>query len=229
MEDTIYVIGHKNPDVDAICSAIAYSSLKEALGQKHYVPARCGNINTRISTILEHFDVAPPTFIGDVTPRVHDIMIPSEKVFKITAKSTYAEALEIIDTHDIRALPIVDEKNRATGLISIFQLGEYFIPNPSQPKRMRIVNTSVKAIVHALDAEVINLSEESRIEELFIRVAVMDEKSFADFSQKEGTPEESIVIVGDRSDIQERAIELGIRILVITGPGWKVNRADFWL
>ncbi|MEY2879516.1 MAG: hypothetical protein RLZZ15_1896 [Verrucomicrobiota bacterium] len=50
-----YVVGHRNPDADAICSAIAYAAYKEARGERGYVAARCGNSNARIDTILARF------------------------------------------------------------------------------------------------------------------------------------------------------------------------------
>ena len=50
-----YIIGHRNPDADAICSAIAYAAYKEARGEKGHVAARCGNSNARIDTILGRF------------------------------------------------------------------------------------------------------------------------------------------------------------------------------
>ncbi|MGB0183835.1 MAG: DHH family phosphoesterase [Opitutales bacterium] len=73
-ESPIYVLGHKNPDADAICSALAYSAYKHAMGEKNYVAARCGNTNPRIDAILEHFQLPVPVFLGDVTPRIEAIM-----------------------------------------------------------------------------------------------------------------------------------------------------------
>ena len=69
-----YIIGHRNPDADAICSAIAYAALKEAQGHQGYVAARCGNTNARIDTILAKFKQPAPVYITDVTPRVKDVM-----------------------------------------------------------------------------------------------------------------------------------------------------------
>ncbi len=74
MPDPIYILGHKNPDADAICSALAYEAYKHAIGETEYIAARCGNSNARIDAILEHFNVPLPRFIGDVTPRVGNIM-----------------------------------------------------------------------------------------------------------------------------------------------------------
>lgn len=217
MHDPIYIIGHKNPDADSICSAIAYSEFKKALGFNNYIAARCGNLNTRINSILNHFNITAPTFIGDVTPRIHDIMTPLDRVQKIQTSSTCAEALKLIDQYDIRALPVVDENNHIEGVVSFFQLGEYFIPKPLDPRKMRSIRTSVEAIVRSLNADVFKLYNESKVEELFIRIGAMATEDFGDFSYREGEPAQSIIVVGNRLDIQEKAIELNVRLLVITG------------
>ena len=90
MPDPIFILGHKNPDADAICSAIAYESYKHAVGEAEYTAARCGNSNARVDAILERFNVPLPRFIGDVTPRVENIM--QTKVRSVTRESTCAEA-----------------------------------------------------------------------------------------------------------------------------------------
>ncbi len=217
MDDPIYIIGHKNPDADSICSAIAYSEFKKAIGYSNYIAARCGNSNARINSILNHFNIQLPLFIGDVTPRIHDIMVPSERVYKLTPGSTCAEALELIDKYDIRALPIINDDKHVEGVVSFFQLGQYFIPQPTQPRKMRLVHTSVEAIVCSLKANPLHLFNETQFEDLFVRIGAMASESFGDFSHKEGDPDQSIVIVGDRTDIQEKAIALNVRLLVITG------------
>ena len=73
--DTTYIIGHKNPDADAICSAIAYAAFKELRGEHGYVAARCGNSNARIDTILQRFHQPLPLYLSDVSPRVRDLMV----------------------------------------------------------------------------------------------------------------------------------------------------------
>jgi len=90
-----YIIGHRNPDADAICSAIAYAAFKEAKGISGFVAARCGNSNARIDTILHRFKQPLPIYISDVTPRVRDLMISD--VVAVCANATCAEALELID------------------------------------------------------------------------------------------------------------------------------------
>lgn len=215
MSDPIYILGHKNPDADAICSAIAYEAYKHAIGQTEYVAARCGNSNARIDAILEKLGLPLPLFIGDVTPRISDIM--HTEVLKVSNESTCAEALELIDTHDVRALPVVDKQNHVEGFVSIFQLGEFFIPKPREPKAMRRVHTSVQSIIRSLNAEVLNSVRPDKLEELSVRIGAMDIRSFGTHHREQDlASQHSIIVVGDRRDIQERCIQLGVRLLVIT-------------
>jgi manganese-dependent inorganic pyrophosphatase len=211
-----YVIGHRNPDTDAICSAISYAAYKEARGEQGYIAARCGNSNARIDTVLQRFRQPLPLYLSDVTPRVRDVMISS--VLSVQPTATCAEALELIDEHDIRILPVTTDNNRVIGSISVFQLGGYFIPRMREPREMRKVHTSLAHIARALKGRVVHMVEPDRPEDLFVRIGAMDVRSFGKFSEKEGiTPEQSIIIVGDRWDIQQRSIQIGVRALVVTG------------
>jgi manganese-dependent inorganic pyrophosphatase len=211
-----YIVGHRNPDADSICAALAYAEYKKARGETDCIAARCGNSNARIDAILQRFETPLPLFLGDVTPRVQDIMVSD--VIKVHAGATCAEALELIDNHDIRILPVVDENDRLEGFISIFQLGEFFIPKLKELKEMRRVHTSIEAIVNSLKAKVLNRAGEDRVEDLFVRVGAMDIRSFGKFAEQEAVPpEKSIIVVGDRWDIQHKSIQIGVRLLVITG------------
>ncbi len=210
-----YVVGHKNPDADAICSAIAYTAYKEAKGERGYVAARCGNSNARIDTILARFHQPLPHYLSDVSPRVHDLMTPS--VVSVAESATCAEALELIDRHHIRVLPVTNTRRKPLGTLSVAHLGSIFIPRVSEPRLMRQVHTSLAAIARALKGHAVHLVGEDKVEDLFVRLGTMDIRSFWSISEREKIPaSQSIIIVGDRRDIQRRAIELGIRALVIT-------------
>ncbi len=213
---TTYIVGHKNPDADAICSAIAYAAFKEARGFTGFVAARCGNSNARIDTILTRFRQPLPLYLSDVTPRVRDVMVTD--VVSVQQNATCAEALELIDRHDVRVLPVVTDENRVIGSVSIFQLGGFFVPRMDEPREMRKVFSSLAHISRALKARVVHSDQADRLEELFVRVGAMDVRSFGTISSGEGVPfEKTIIIVGDRRDIQLRSIELGVRALVVTG------------
>src|SRR3954471_260606 len=210
-----YVVGHRNPDADAICSAIAYAAYKEARGERGYVAARCGNSNARIDTILNRFKQPLPYYLSDVSPRVHDLMTPD--VISVPEDATCAEALELIDRHQIRVVPVVGKRRRAVGTVSLAHLGGVFIPRVSEPRLMRQVHTSLSNIARALKARVLHLTNEEQVEDFYLRLGTMDIRSFWSISEREKIPaNQSIIIVGDRQDVQRRAIDLGIRALVIT-------------
>ncbi|MDA1067015.1 MAG: putative manganese-dependent inorganic diphosphatase [Verrucomicrobia bacterium] len=217
MTEPIYVIGHKNPDADSICSAIAYADFKNKITESNnYVAARCGNSNARIDVILDYFKAPLPKFIGDLTPRLKDIMITDVRSVKPGA--TCIEALEVIDEFDVRALPVLEENGHVHGLISIFEMGEFFVPKIREPRSMRRVVTSVRAIINATNSEILSINEPDKVEEMFVRVGAMDIRSFGKFTDDEKIlPKHSIIVVGDRYDIQSKSIYSGVRLLVITG------------
>ena len=211
-----YDIGHRNPDADAICSAVAYAAYKDAKGIQGYVAARCGNSNARIDTIFHRFKQTLPVYISDVTPRVRDVMVSD--VVTVPLGATCAEALELIDAHDVRVLPVVTDDRRVLGTVSVFQLGGHFVPKLRELREMRKVNSSLAHIARALRARVVHMSDAERLEDLYVRIGAMDVRSFGKFSENENIPaSQSVIIVGDRWDIQQRSIQIGVRVLVVTG------------
>lgn len=211
-----YVIGHKNPDADAICSAIAYAAFKTQRGEPGYVAARCGNTNARIDTILQRFNQPLPLYLSDVSPRVRDLMITD--VVHAQDGATCAEALEIMDRHSVSVLPVVGESRKVIGTVSLAQMGGFFVPHINDPRRMRMVRTSLSRIVRSLKAEFLHAVEETRLEELNVRIGAMDIRTFWKISERENLPPaQSIIIVGDRREVQMRSIEIGIRALIISG------------
>lgn len=216
MSERIHIIGHRNPDADAICSAIGYAALKQHHGDAEYIPARCGNSNARIDAILSRFGQPLPLFIGDVTPRVRDIMV--RDTIQVRPGSICTRALALIDEHDVRMLPVVAADGRLHGSISIFDLGEHFIPRPREERKMRHVHTTIGNIVEALGARVIHTFAPEEQRDFFVRIGAMDIRSFGRYyHDDEELARNSIIIVGDRYDIQQRSIQSGVSMLVISG------------
>ncbi len=218
----IYVVGHKNPDADSICSAIAYAAFKEARGETGYLAARCGNTNARIDAILSRFRTPLPLYLSDVRPRVEDVMVAD--VHSVVETASCAEALEFIDRHGHRLVPVLDAEQKLVGTVTAPQLAHAFLPQIAEPKKMRLVTTDLNSIARTLHAELIFLgADPDRVEELYVRIGAMDIGTFWRMSQEEGIPaDRSIIVVGDRSDVQSKAIDLGVRLLVISG-GRKVH------
>jgi manganese-dependent inorganic pyrophosphatase len=136
----------------------------------------------------------------------------------VQTDATCNDALSMIDELDRRALPVVDGTGKLAGMITIFGLGAYFTPQINNPLDMRRVRSRISDIIRCLKARVVNVREEHEESELFIRVGAMDIRSFDRSAQEKLVPaKSSIVVVGDRWDIQEKCIQLGVRLIVITG------------
>ncbi len=210
-----YVIGHKNPDADSICSALAYAAYKEHRGERGHVAARCGNSNARIDAILARFGQPLPLYLNDVSPRVRDLM--AAEVVSVSSDATCAEALDLLDRHNLRVLPVTGPERRVIGTLALAHLGGIFIPRASEPRLMRQVHTSLDHIARALKARILHAADAGRLEELYIRLGTMATRSFWKVSEQEHIPaDRSLIIVGDRREIQLRALELGVRALIIT-------------
>ena len=93
-----FVIGHKNPDVDSICSAIGYAALKREMGLKNFVAARCGNSNARIDRVLEKFGARLPQMVGDVRLRAKHAM--RRNFISMPADASCFAVMDAIDRHD---------------------------------------------------------------------------------------------------------------------------------
>src|SRR5580765_69931 len=215
----ILVIGHRNPDTDAICSAIGYAEFKRRTGMSEAVAARCGDTNDRIDFVLNTFGVPAPRFVADVSPKVRDVM--QTQVFSVTPEATAAEALALMDDHDIRILPVLDQEHQCRGLLSLYKLSKFLFPAAHRVMESRRVLSSFENLARTLGGKLLFAHEAAREEDLILMIGAM---SLDSFSERLGKyPREKLaVLVGDRSDIQTLAIREGVRVLIVTG-GFKIE------
>ena len=210
----VLVIGHRNPDTDAICSAIGYAEFKRRTGMPVAVAARCGDTNDRIDFVLHTFGMPAPRFVADVAPKVRDVMQP--KVLSVTPDSTAAEALGLMDEHNIRFLPVLDAKRTCRGLLSLFKLSKFLFPAANRLIDSRRVLSSLENLSHTLGGTMLVMQDAEREEDLILMIGAMSLESFAE--RLENYPREKLaVVVGDRCDIQNLAIREGVRVLIVTG------------
>ena len=210
----ILVIGHKNPDTDAICSAIGYAEFKRRTGLEEAVAARCGDTNDRIDFVLETFGIPAPKFVADVSPKISDVM--QRRILSVPPGATAAEALRLMDGKNLRILPVMDAEQKCRGLLSLFKLSKFLFPAVSQGANTREVLSSLDGLAQTLDGQLIVGFDTDREDELILMIGAMGLESFAARLEK-FPPEKCCVIVGDRWDIQNIAIREGVRVLIITG------------
>ncbi len=213
-EGELLVIGHRNPDTDAICSAIGYAEFKRRTGAPHAVAARCGDTNDRIDFVLETFGVPAPRFVADVSPKIRDVM--AAQVVSVPPEATVAEALAVMDDNNIRVLPVLHADRRCAGLISVFKMSKFFLPTPGRLPDSRRVVASVNDLARTLGARIVHSVKPEQEEDLLLMIGAMGQESFFKRLQKYSR-EKLVVVVGDRLEIQDLAIREGVRVLIVTG------------
>lgn len=211
--EKVFVVGHRNPDTDSICSAIAYAALCQKQGRNNVYPGRAGGLNRQTEFVLDFFGQEPPELLTDVFPRLRDVI--GQRPAMIDAEAPLMQALEIMRQRDIRMLPVVDADGGPIGALILKRLTEHiFLPSAGKP--IRQVLSSPSSIQTCLQASVISLFDGEQTTELDLFVGAMSVESFR--KRLEGTdPRRIVILTGDRRDIQEDAINMGVRLLVVTG------------
>jgi len=207
------VIGHKNPDMDSICSAIAYAAFKRATGMENVIAARCGHTNERIDFGLKKFGFEPPVFVHDVHPRVEDVM--EHEVVCAHVNAPVYEAMTRIGEKRFRGLPVVDGDRHCVGIVSGFKIGQYLFPPLDRISSTRVVEASLTAIRESVHGKLIAGEDNDEVRPHLLVVAAMHtttfQKRLAQLDAKS-----TVLIVGDRWNIQEISIQAGVRALLIT-------------
>ena len=116
-QEKIFVIGHKNPDTDSICSAIAYADIKNRTSQKvKYVAKRAGQINEETEYVLNRFGMQPPGYLSNIGTQVKDMDI---RMSPDADKSmSLKNAWDLMMEKSIVSLPIRDKEGQLEGLIT---------------------------------------------------------------------------------------------------------------
>jgi len=216
----VYVIGHKNPDTDSVCSAIGMARLKRELGMENVVAARAGTLNPQTTFILERLGLEPPLYVADVHPRARDVM--TDRVFTVSPETPLIKVMEIMEEEKVRFVPVVTEDNRPYGVVTLMALAKRFMAGTGTGAA-RQVRASTENIREALGGRSLVDFTGPRVLELAVFVGAMGRSSFLSTIKKEG-PARSLVIVGDREDIQRETIELGVAVLIISG-GFDVSES----
>jgi len=215
-----YVIGHKNPDTDAICSAIGYAALLRATGeQPDAVAARCGEVSQRTKWVLERAGLDLPLLVTDV--RTNAGMICHKEVIKVSVNDTFLTAYNRMIKAEIRCVPVEDETGALTGILRYIDLLRLLLPQDTQGLSVRTVHASLSHIAATLQAE--NLSGKGMLseteEDLILLVGASSQTTVEKRlkqAARDGNLNQFLVICGDRPIVQRYAITSGARALLVT-------------
>ena len=213
-ESPTWVFGHKNPDTDAICSAIAYADLLQQTRMPDALAACCGPPNTRTEWVLAQAGLPRPKLMSDVYLRAEDICRADVTLAK--ASDTVIEAYRLMTTNGYRSLPVADDDGNFLGMLALQDLLELLIPSTEKGDEARKVTTSTEAIARILDAEIIHLTDHCQNEQDFLMMVAGSSEPVMQDRIAKLPKDELLIITGDRIGVQLQAVEAGVRCLVIT-------------
>lgn len=210
MSDLVYVSGHRNPDTDSICSAIAYSYLLNATNKYNAVPVRLGEINRETEYVLKRFGVEHPVLLKTVKQKVEDLNY--DKVTVFSKDLTLKTAWFLLKQQNLKSAPILDEHGQLLGLLSTSNIIEGYM-GQWDSEVLKKAKTPVENVIDTLEANVIYLNESLKVVEGDIHIAAMSGSE-----AKKRIHENDVVIVGgDRSDDLEELISVKPSLIVLTG------------
>ncbi len=154
MEKNILVLGHKNPDTDSICSALAYAALKNKLE----IPAtavRLGDLNKETAFVLDHFKVTPPVFMDSIRPQLKDIKSATKAV--IDDRLTLKQALEILTRENISSLPVVGADKKIETMLHVSDIANAYL-EMSTLTIFKQFETTYQKVAETIAGEMVNKS-----------------------------------------------------------------------
>ncbi|MCB0194080.1 MAG: CBS domain-containing protein, partial [Anaerolineae bacterium] len=206
--DSTYIFGHKNPDTDSICSAIAYAHLKNSQNDGKYIPARLGAINRETRFVLDTFNLHEPIFLSHVFIRVADVM--STNVICAPTSCTIHEVGRLIREHKYRSVPIIDDDKRVQGIITERTLARNYLKE-LEVQGLSDTPTELGSIATTINGRLIVGDPDQKVSGKVIIGAMAPEAMVRYIKSGD------LVAVGNRENAQEAALNCDISCLIITG------------
>ena len=217
----VWVVGHKHPDTDSICAAIAYANYKNALREVEnpnetieYVPKRAGSINAETAYVLERFKVDAPKLVSDVGTQLRDIRM--RKTEGVSSHISMKKAWEMMKILGVVTLPVVRD-NKLEGLIVTGDIAKSYM-DVYDNSILSNARTQYKNIIETLEGQLLTGNEHAYFVKGKVVIGV-------------GTPEvlssaleaDDLVMIGDREESQLLCIASNCSCMIVTN-GYEVSR-----
>ena len=211
----VVVIGHRNPDTDSICSAIAYAELKNKTSDLICEPRRAGKMNQETEFVLKKFGVRPPRMCTDVNPKIRDV--DYREMPGIPGSTSLRRAWEIMRDQQIDTLPVTSPDNELEGVITVKDIATANM-DVFDTGILAKSQTSYKNILETLDGAMVVGDENAMCTTGHIRIGTATPEMLENTVEKG-----DIVILTNRYESQLCAIEKEASLLIICN-GSKVGR-----
>ncbi|MDR0424451.1 MAG: putative manganese-dependent inorganic diphosphatase [Clostridiales Family XIII bacterium] len=205
----VFIVGHKNPDTDSICSSIAYAALKNKIDPgRHYVAKRAGRVSRETQFVLDYFSAGAPEYIDDVGTQIKDINI--RRIKGVPGGITLKKAWEAIKANNIVTLPVTSTDGKLEGLITVKDIVKTYM-DVNDARILSDARTSYNNIIEALDGELLLGNGNECIERGKILVAAANPDVLETFMEPG-----DIIITSNRYESQLCAIELNAGCIIAT-------------
>ena len=211
----VVVIGHRNPDTDSICSAIAYAELKNRTSTLVCEPRRAGKMNQETEFVLKKFGVTPPRMCTDVNPKIRDV--DYRQVPGIPGSTSLRKAWEIMRDQQIDTLPITSADNELEGIITVKDIATANM-DVFDTAVLAKSRTSYKNILETLNGTMVVGNADAVCTTGHIKIGTATPEMLESSVEKG-----DIVILSNRYESQLCAIEKEASLLIICN-GAKVGR-----
>ena len=202
----VYVVGHKNPDTDSICSAIAYAALKTNVTGIPHEPRRAGQLNEETQYVLERFGVKVPRLLSDLREQIKDVEL--KEVDGLKSSVSIRTAWEKMQESNIHTLPVTRD-GKLEGVITIGDIAKTYM-EVYDSMILSKARTQYRNIARAVDGEVLTGNEHSYLLKGKVVIAASSRILMSDFINKD-----DLVIMGDRKDAQQCAIDVDASCMVV--------------
>lgn len=204
-----YVVGHKNPDTDSICSALCYAELKRRITGEAYEARRAGNVNEETQYVLEYFGVQAPEFLEHVNTQISDIEI--SKLKGVPANISMKKAYTLMKSESVMTLPVTDETGKLEGLITIGDIAKSYM-GVYDNNTLSEARTQYRNIIDTIDGKMLSGNEHA----FFVNGKVVVATATADVLKTQVSADD-LVIVEDCKEVLQCAMDKNASCIIVCG------------
>jgi manganese-dependent inorganic pyrophosphatase len=221
--DKVLVCGHRNPDMDSVCSAYGYAALmNQVIKNQEFEPVRCGKLNESTKAVFKGLNLNPPRLIKDVRPRVSSVVVKPE--INIDCNEPIHKLISIFQENDVSVVPVTKD-DKYYGLLSIDQINKYFLKEVSSERPSYKLN--LETMDSVLKGKFIKRGNQKKVE-LKVMVGAMSFTKFREQFDGVANKDLPLLVVGDRIEPILEAVYRQFPVIILTKLSDKIERlVDF--
>lgn len=204
----IFITGHRNPDLDSICSAYGYAVLKNMIDKDNtYTAVRCGHLSDVLKKQFEFIGITPPPYLSNIYPKVDDVMINTEE--KVESSEPIFNLVKAYSEKRPTVFPVY-EKGKFKGLLSIDDITSFFLRDNSE--EVPVYSFTPENISAVIPGTLIQRGEKEKFDASLLAGAA----AFNQFQAIITPDSKNIVVMGQRKKYVEFAMSMGVPAVIIT-------------